>query len=85
MARRWASRRPAGPTTARGNGGIAVNESRSEITSDLIDLTAVDLGQIQAMISELPDDDSALAHSLRRIMHEAETPARAIAGFSSSM
>jgi FXSXX-COOH protein len=62
-----------------------VNEFVSEITSDLVDLTDVDLAQFQAALSETGRGNSALALSLRRVMREARNPASAIAGFQSTL
>ncbi len=62
-----------------------MNESVSDITSDLVDLTDVDLVQFQATLSELGRGDSALAHSLHRVLREAQQPHSTIAGFQSTL
>ncbi|MDT3444366.1 MULTISPECIES: FxSxx-COOH cyclophane-containing RiPP peptide [unclassified Pseudofrankia] len=65
-----------------------MNESPPEIVTDLVDLTKVDFERLSSTISEQAGEsapDSALAHSLRRILQEARDPASAIAGFKSSI
>lgn len=46
---------------------------------DLVDLTGVTLAELPQL------DDSALAHSLRRILDEIDRPQDAVAGWNSVM
>ncbi|MCK9900376.1 FXSXX-COOH protein [Parafrankia colletiae] len=65
-----------------------MNESPSEIVTDLVDLTEVDFEQLSSIPSHQTGEtspDSALAHALQRILREAKNPASAIAGFQSSI
>ncbi len=62
-----------------------MNEPPADLTSDLVDLTDVDLGHFQAALSEIGRGDSALAHSLRRLLQETQNPRSAIAGFTSTL
>jgi FXSXX-COOH protein len=62
-----------------------VNEAVSDITSDMVDLTEVDLSQLQATLAEHRRGDSALAHSLRRVWQDAQHSDSAIAGFQSTL
>lgn len=50
-----------------------------DVVSDLIDLTELDLGDLDAL------DNPVLAGALRKIHDEIEHPEEAVAGFQSSL
>jgi hypothetical protein len=74
----------AGPTSAKATEGTWMEEPGYDIRSDLIDLTDVDLGDLQAAILRQGwHNDSALSQSLRRVIRGADHPTEAVARFNS--
>jgi FXSXX-COOH protein len=59
-----------------------MNHDESEVVSDMVDLTDVDVSRI----SELHrDSDSALARAVRQLLADAKHPGETLAGFQASL
>ena len=62
------------------NGGSPAEDARPEWRSDMIDVSGMSLSELIA-----EDDDSVLAHSLRRLAGDLANPGEPIAGFNSAL
>ncbi len=60
---------------------MADDDAHPEWRSDMVDVSDLTLTELV----ELTDDDSALAHSLRRLSDDLAHPGEPIAGFNSAL
>ncbi len=60
---------------------MADDDAHPEWRSDMVDVSDLTLTELV----ELTDDDSALAHSLRRLSDDLARPGEPIAGFNSAL
>ena len=67
------------------DGGSNTTGPVREWRSAMIDVSGLSLAELAATASPDPADDSALAHSLRRLADDLARPGEPIAGFNSAL
>jgi FXSXX-COOH protein len=62
--------------------GVADEDAHPEWRSDMVDVSGMTLTELVELTE---DDDSALAHSLRRLADDLARPGEPVAGFNSAL
>jgi FXSXX-COOH protein len=67
------------------DGGTNTTGATPEWRSAMVDVSGLSLAELAAGDTPSPADDSALAHSLRRLADDMARPGEPIAGFNSAL
>lgn len=67
------------------DGGTRTTGATPDWRSDMIDVSGLSLAELTAGSTPAGTDDSALAHSLRRLADDLAHPGEPIAGFNSAL
>ncbi len=67
------------------DGGTNTTGATPEWRSAMVDVSGLSLAELAARSTPEPGDDSALAHSLRRLADDLTRPGEPTAGFNSAL
>jgi FXSXX-COOH protein len=67
------------------DGGSRTTGATPEWRSDMVDVSGLSLAELAAGSTPTEPEDSALAHSLRRLAADLARPGEPIAGFNSAL